>query len=183
MSTQYMDSVLVNRKFGWPGIFSGTFLFLAIEATFGVLGAAIFAAAANAPSTAASPNAGVGAGIWMVVLTIIALYFGGKLASTYSATGTRIAGMYAGLVTYGVSIFAAFLIAAMASFASGPASAHAGILGAASATNSIIPVGYWLFAAMILGMASAAFGGIHGAMTSGIRKMEQRATTETKRVA
>jgi hypothetical protein len=34
--------VPVSRGFLWSGIFSGTFLFIAIEVTFGVLGAAIF---------------------------------------------------------------------------------------------------------------------------------------------
>jgi hypothetical protein len=184
MSTQYADysSVVVNRKFVWPGIFSGAFLFLAIEATFGVLGAAIFGSATSTAPNAASTSIGIGAGIWMVVLTIIALYFGGRLASTYSATATRNAGMYAGLVTFGVSIFAAFLVAALTSLATGAMAAHAGVAGAASATNFIILSGYWLFAAMILGAIAAGWGGIHGAMTTGLRTIE-RTTTETKRVA
>jgi hypothetical protein len=181
MSTQYADYSLaiVNRKFAWSGIFSGTFLFLAIEATFGVLGSAVFHSALKTSSaSAASPNIGVGAGIWMVVLSIIALYFGGRLASTYSATATGNAGMYAGLVTYGVCILVAILVAALVSLACGAAAARAG----STVPNFIIPSRYWLSAAMVLGMIAAAVGGIHGTITSGLRTME-RAITETKRVA
>ena len=181
MSTQLADysSVLSNRKPAWAGIFSGTFLFLAIETTFGVLGASIFSSAGAGMS--------IGAAIWMVVLTIIALYSGARLASSYSATGARNVGIYAGLVTYGVSVFAAFLTAGLWFFTFGPPSAHAGAAG--MAMPYLIPAGYSLSAAMILGMIAAAIGGIHGAMTGGPRSMERTTersterTAETKRVA
>lgn len=131
------------RFFSWSGIFAGTFLFLAIEATFGTLAAAIF----GTPYTAGSIN--IGFGIWMVILSIIALYFGGKLASKISGTITRNIGMYAGLVTFGMSLFATILVMGFG----GPVRAIF-LLGVA---------GYWIFAALVLGMIAAAIGGTHGA--------------------
>jgi len=48
-ATQYTDypTAPVSRVFSWSGIFVGTFLFLAIEATFGVLGIAVFTSTAG----------------------------------------------------------------------------------------------------------------------------------------
>ena len=45
----------------------------------------------------------------------------------------------------------------------------------------IIIGGYWLFAAMVLGMIAAASGGIHGARMDRLERPER--TIETKRVA
>ena len=97
MSTQYVEypAVPAPRTFSWSGIFAGTFLFLAIEATFGILGVAIFGTIH--PGAPVVPIIGVGIGIWMVILSIIALYFGGKLASKLSGAFNRNLGMYAGL--------------------------------------------------------------------------------------
>lgn len=131
------------RFFSWSGIFAGTFLFLAIEATFGTLAASIF----GTPFTAG--HISIGFGIWMIVLSIIALYFGGKLASKLSGTITRNIGMYAGLVTFGMSLFASVLV-----MGSGGPVRMAFLLGIG---------GYWIFAALVLGMIAAAIGGTHGA--------------------
>lgn len=182
MSTQYTEFSVANRQFSWPGIFSGTFLFLAIEATFGMLGVAIFVSAVSHAANPANRGIGIGAGIWTVVLSIIAFYFAGKLASTYSATTTRNAGMYAGLVTYGMSVFTTLLIGAF--MVGNPVTP--GVSGyPLNVLDFIVAGGYWLFAAMFLGMIAAASGGIHGAMTSGLRRTVERSsdTATTKRVA
>lgn len=167
------------RGFSWTGIFAGTFLFLAIEATFGVLGVAIFATAAspNSPNPV-GPGISFGAGIWMVVLSIIALYFGGKLASKLSGSITRNIGMYAGLVTFGMSIFATFLIAALTlgSTALGVAT----VTGALRVADLLIYGGYWLFVALVLGMIAAASGGMHGAWVSEQRSVTSDRSDESK---
>jgi len=175
-ATQYTDypAVPVSQVFSWSGIFAGTFLFLAIEATFGVLGMAIFASAA-APHSANSIGTGVsvGAGIWMVVLSIVAAYFAAKLASTYSGATTRNSGLYAGLVTFGMCIFTTFVLTA---FAFGTVGARAG------ATHESSVGDYWLFVALILSMIAAAAGGVHGSMTGGLKAAPDR-IPDAKRVA
>ena len=184
MATQYTEypAVLVTHKFSWSGIFSGTFLFLAIEATFGVLGVAIFTAAINPRSAnPIGPGISIGSGVWMIVLTIIALYFAGKLASTHSATTTRNSGMYAGLVTFGMCVFASFLITSLT--LGNTFGRH--IVGESASgftvADFIIVGGYWLFAAMVLGMIAAASGGIHGSLVGSVQMPDR--TIETKRVA
>jgi hypothetical protein len=173
----------VISRLSWSGIFAGTFLFLAIEVTFGVLGVAIFTQAMN-PNAASpvSPGVSIGSGIWMVVLSIIALYFAGKLASRVSGSITRNAGMYAGLVTFGMCIFSSFLIMSLAlgnnfRFQSNMANAS----GAAIA-DFIIVGGYWLFAALVLGMIASASGGIHGSISAGAGQTTEQ-VVETKRAA
>lgn len=179
MATQFTEypAAPVQRSFSWTGIFAGTFLFLAIEATFGVLGAAIFASAAN-PLSANPVGAGVatGFGIWMVVLSIISLYFAGKLAARLSGAPTRNLGMHAGFVTYGMSVFTTVLVLALVTGAT-----VAGGTGLANESNVrvagiLTTGGYWTFIAMVLGMFAAAMGGMHGASSGGLR-----VTTSTTR--
>ena len=166
MATQYTEYPVtpVPRMFSWTGIFAGTFLFLAIEATFGILGVAIFTSATN-PNAAnpVGPGISSGVGIWMVVLSIIALYFAGKLAGRLTGANTRNMGMYAGLVTFGMCIFTAALISALTlgSTVSGTNGIEA--VNPVRLADILTTGGYWLFIALVLAMLSAAMGGIHGA--------------------
>jgi hypothetical protein len=63
-----------DRGLSWSAVFGGTFVFLAIEITFGILGMAVFASA-TAPATGNAVTGGIsaGIGIWAVVLSVIAL--------------------------------------------------------------------------------------------------------------
>jgi len=166
MATQYTEypTVSLPRSFSWTGIFAGTFLFLAIETTFGVLGAAIFGSATNpAAANPIGPGVSAGLGIWMVILSIIALYFAGQLAGRLAGANTRNMGMYAGLVTFGMSVFSAILITALTLM--GTVGGTTGIAVASPyRLDSIVTTGgYWLFVALVLAMFSAAMGGIQGA--------------------
>jgi uncharacterized membrane protein YgcG len=182
MATQFTEysAIPMSRKFSWSGIFAGTFLFLAIEVTFGVLGMAIFNSVGRSTINSITVGMSPGAGIWMVVLSIIALYFAGKLASSQSASATRNAGMYAGLVTFGMCIFTALLMIFPEFGMSGSTLVIAGATARASA-GVAVSTGYWLFVTLVLGMIAAASGGIHGSMTAGTRTVER--TVDTKRAA
>ncbi len=174
MSTQYFERpvIPVSRGFSWSGIFSGTFLFIAIEVTFGVLGAAIFGlplAGARNP---------VGIGIWMVILSIIALYFAGKLASKVSGAVTRNMGMYDGLVTFGMCIAASVLLVVSALGTS-----PGGAVMSTRIAGATIAGGYWLFAALVLAMISAGSGGIHGAWKSEQRTPPVETAAEPRKIA
>jgi hypothetical protein len=131
--------------FSWSSVFAGTFMFLAIEVTFGMLGWAIFAPVHQANGLSA------GSGIWMIVLSIIALYFGAKTAAHFSGEARRLNGLYYGLVTFGLSVFSSILIASMAT-GSAPTSARA-LFDAVGANAG------WLFVTLILGGIAAAIGG------------------------
>jgi hypothetical protein len=189
MATSFTEypTIPVQRAFSWSGIFAGAFLFLAIEATFGILGAAVFASVAN-PASAHPLGAGIrtGAGIWMVVLSIISLYFAGKLASRLSGAPTRNLGMHAGFVTFGMCILTTVLVTGVVLV-----STVGGITNIGASAPHMIHVltkgGYWLFITFVLAMTAAALGGIHGA-TSGEKRVASPSTTsrtaaEEKRVA
>lgn len=159
----------------WGSVFAGCFMFLAIEVTFGLLGLAIFASAAN-PNTA-HPVGGMstGIGIWTIVLSIIALYFAGKTATRLSGATTRTSGIYHGLVTYGMSIFAAILIAALSVGSTVAGNANLGRIGGNTMDSVITTSGWWLFFACLLGMIAAAIGGSHGSL--GEQRVSATATT------
>lgn len=187
MSTsQIVAEVPSSRAFNWswPGIFAGTFVYLAIESTFGLLGAAIFSSASTpAAGVPTSPAASTGFQVWMVVLSIIALYFAGKVSSKLLYTAAdRNLGMYHGLVTFGMTIFSTVLIVALAS------------AGTTVYTSAVMPtriagmagfIGaggeWWLFAAFILSMIAAAAGGMHG--VGRVRGLVGERTVTTRRVA
>ncbi len=146
----------------WSGIFAGTFVFLAIELTFGVLGMAVFASSAT--PTAAHPVTGMstGIGIWMIVVSIIALFFAGRTAGHLSSAYRQLTGLYQGLVTFGMSCFAAVLITSMAlTSTAGPSVNPAN--PALYPTNSLLDIaangGWMLWIAMLLGGIAACMGG------------------------
>jgi hypothetical protein len=138
------------RRIGasWSSIFAGTFLFLAIESTFVLLAMAIF------PSMRTAGTLAIGPGIWMIILSIIALYFGAKAAGHLSGEARKLDGMYYGLVTFGMSIFSSLLIANI-------------ILGNTTTGEAALPKivtanALWLFVTLILGGISAGIGGSQG---------------------
>ena len=160
MADGYIDSRIRSRM-SWPAIFAGTFVFLAIEVTFGVLGTAIFASAANPASTHPVSGMSAGIGIWLVILSIIALYFGGRAAAALSGTIDSHTGMYHGLVTFGVSVFTSVVVGAMVlgTTTLAPATRAANAAGPATVSDYVATAGYWLFVALLLGMIAAAMGG------------------------
>lgn len=180
MATQYTEypSVPLHRAFSWTGIFAGTFLFLAIEVTFGVLGVAIFGSATN-PVSRNPIGFGVsaGIGIWMVILSIIALYCGGKLSGRLTGATTRNMGMYAGLVTFGMSVFTAILVTAFALISTVGGSTGISYASPYRLDSIVTTGGYWLFVALVLAMFSAAMGGIHGADRGNRGRMMTTGTT------
>jgi len=178
MATQnYELTAPIGREthFSWASIFAGTFVFLAIEVTFGVLGSAIFASA-SAPRTATPLNGGTGwgLGIWMVILSIIAVYFGAKTAGKLSHAMDRTRGMYQGLVVFGMSIFTSILVLALAVGSSAPGTLNPQAYRPATVADVVANGGYWLFVALVLSMIAAAIGGSHGAQEKELPPVERR---------
>lgn len=187
MATPYIEYPAVPARplFSWSGIFAGTFLFLAIEATFGILGVAIFASATNPRSpNPVGPGVSAGVGIWMVILSIIALYFAGKLSSKLSGSISRNTGMYCGLVTFGMCIFTSVLLTAMVLESTVSGTTGIAYSGPTRMADILTTGGYWLFVALVLAMISAASGGIHGARMGGdARPLSDRPSGDVRRAA
>jgi hypothetical protein len=166
------DAAIYRRPvLSWSALFAGCFIFLAIEATFGVLGMAIFASAANPAVTHPVAGMSTGIGIWTIVLTVIALYFAGNSAARVSGVADKTSGMYHGLVTYGMSIFATVLVLAI-TLGSTSVNVAPGSLRTATLASTIATSGWWLFIAMVLGFIAAGIGGSNGAAA------DQRAVEE-----
>lgn len=178
--------VVVDRDRGisWSSVFAGTFIFLAIEATFGILGTAIFASATS-PANGNAVTGGIswGIGIWAVVLSIIALYFGGRSAAVLSRTTNRHIGMYHGLVTFGMAIFTSLLITSMVLTGTVSGTANPANLGPARVADVLAVGGYWLFVALILGLIAACAGGHQGARGTDVHAIDQRDLGETRKIA
>ncbi|MGH9616250.1 MAG: hypothetical protein ACRD28_05850 [Acidobacteriaceae bacterium] len=169
-TTQFTDYPVIpaRRFFSWSGIFAGTFVFLAIEGTFGILGTSIFG------------GTGIGIQIWMIILSIIALYWAGKTSSKLLIRDRNL-GMYHGLTTFGMSIFATVLIVEMTlGGALGLTTARFGSLAGYITSGGE----YWLFVAFVLSMIAAAIGGMHGvATTTTVATASQERTTTTRNIA
>lgn len=163
------------RNFSWSGIFAGTFLFLAIEATFGTLGAAIFASASN-PHAANPVGFGMtaGIGIWMVVLTAFSMYFAGRLSALISGARSRAEGLRSGLVTFGMSIFATILVIAITLGSTMGGTTGLSYAAPTSVANLLTVTGYWTFVTLIVAMITSASGGAHGARRSGPQRVMDR---------
>src|SRR4051794_17786669 len=91
------------KRISWPAVFAGLIIALAVELVLSVLGISIGATAVN-PLTAdqsAAQGFGIGAAIWLIVVTIISLFIGGWVAGRLSGFARSTEGLLHGLVTWG----------------------------------------------------------------------------------
>jgi hypothetical protein len=95
---------VVHHPFGhisWSAVFAGAVIALAVQLVLTLIGAAIGLATLN-PASGDSPSAnalGVGAGIWLVVTSILSLLIGGYIGARLSNARN---GWLHGLTTWGV---------------------------------------------------------------------------------
>jgi len=89
----------------WSAIFAGTVITLVIQITLALLGIGIGFSTIN-PATEAVPVGmalGIGSVIWWLLISIVALYFGGWTASRLAGIHSRLSGMMHGLITWGMT--------------------------------------------------------------------------------
>jgi hypothetical protein len=94
----------------WGAIWAGMFTFVAIWSVFGLLGEAIFASAASPNAVAPVSGMSVGMGIWSVILTIIAMYVGGRVTGSLAGVVTRHEGSLYGMTMFGLSVIATIVV-------------------------------------------------------------------------
>lgn len=153
---RYPSGVPVIRSGApWGAIWAGVFSFMAIWSVFGLLGAAIFSSAGNM----AHPSTGIGwgMGIWSVVLTMIAMFVGGRVTARLSGAWTRSEGAIAGMTMFGLAVVSTLLIVVL----TGAASGNAAAAGAPYLIGVISPVGWFGWFALLLGWL-CAMGGAAG---------------------
>jgi hypothetical protein len=150
----------------WGAIWAGVFSFVAIWSVFGLLGAAIFSSAApGGEMIAGSKGIGTGMGIWSIVLTMIAMFVGGRVTSHLGGVTNRGDGVICGMTMFGLAIISTLGIVVL----SGVASSNGTAAAAPFIVSAFAAIGWFGFAALFLGW----LGAIGGA--SSVRRVESQA--------
>ncbi len=157
------DAVTVVRgRTDWGAIWGGVFTFVAIWSVFGALGLAIFASAANPNAAAPVGGMSVGLGIWIVVLTIIAMYVAGRETGRLAAVDNRHDGLIHGMIMFGLSVVAAMILTVLGGNTLSGGSGVAGNPHSPYILTVISDIGWIGFAALILGWLAAMGGASSG---------------------
>lgn len=167
---EYRNEIIRNPRTDWGAVWSGVFTFVAIWSVFGALGFTIFAAAAN-PS-AANPVTGMGAGIgvWVVILTIIAMYVAGRETSHSDSITNRHDGIRHGMIMFGLSVVSALVLTAFGGTAINTGTSFTAVTHSSYLLGVFAGIGWIGFVALFLGWL-AAMGG--ASMTIPARSQSQ----------
>ena len=95
----------IHRRISWAAIFGGVIMIVVVQLVFSLLGAGIGLGTVNvnAGSTPDASSFGIGAGVWWVVSSCIALMFGGYVAAWLAGIEIRFDGVLHGLVAWGIA--------------------------------------------------------------------------------
>jgi hypothetical protein len=94
-----------HRRISWAAIFAGVILAVVLQLLLSTLGAGIGLGTVNvnAGTTPDSGSIGIGAGVWWIISSCIALLFGGYAAGWLAGIEIRFDGIMHGLVTWGLA--------------------------------------------------------------------------------
>lgn len=150
----------VGRPSEWGAIWAGVFAAAAIWSVFGLLGASIFRVSGGG---AATPW---GMGIWSIVLTMIAMYVGGRVTGHLMGLESRRDGVSCGTTMFGLAAVCAAVLIILAGGASGASSA---IVSGPYLAGVISGAGWFGFLALFLGWL-CAIGGATSARQPAVRE-------------
>lgn len=124
-----------HRRISWAAIFGGVILVVAVQLLLSLLGAGIGLGTVNTNlgSTPTASSLGIGAGVWWVVSSCIALGLGGYVAAWLAGIEIRFDGVLHGLITWGIATLLTIylLTSAIGGIIGGGFSALGGIASAA----------------------------------------------------
>lgn len=163
-------SVAAGPQTPWGAIWSGVFTVAAVWSVFGLLGASIFDVSAGGST---SPW---GMGIWSIVLTMIAMYVGGRVTAHLANLQERGDRIMSGMTMFGLSAVSAAVLVILAGAVSGSSSAA---VSGPYLASVITTVGWFGFLALFLGWLCA----IAGATTAGRTVVRESATVHDIRNA
>lgn len=134
-TTTTMASGPHHHRISWGAIFGGVTLVVTIQLLLSLLGAGIGldTVNTNAGSTPDASSLGIGAGVWWVIASVIALAFGGAAAAWLAGSERRWDGLLHGLITWGIATLLTvwLLSSAIGGIIGGGASALGGLASAA----------------------------------------------------
>jgi len=124
-----------HRRISWAAIFGGVILVITVQLLLSLLGAGIGLGIVdvNGGATPSSSTLGIGAGLWWVVSSCIALFAGGYAAAWFAGIDSRFDGVLHGIVTWGIATLVTFwlLTSAIGSIIGGGFSALSTIVSTA----------------------------------------------------
>ena len=125
----------IHSRISWAAIFAGAILVVAVQLLLSMLGAGIGLGTVNvnAGSTPDASSFGIGAGVWWVVSSIVALGFGGYVTAWLAGVELRWDGTLHGLITWAMAtLFTIYLLSsAIGGIIGGGFSALGGVASAA----------------------------------------------------
>ncbi len=104
-ATTRTETSHVHRRISWAAIIGGVILVLAVQLLLSLLGAGIGLGTVNTTggTTPNATNFGLGAAVWWVLSSVIALGFGGYVSAWFAGIEIRWDGVLHGLVTWGIA--------------------------------------------------------------------------------
>lgn len=154
-----LENATIFTRPNWGAIWAGVFTFIAIWAVFGTLGLGIFGS--MTAGSAAAVGGSVGMAIWAVVLTVIAMFFAGRITGFLAGSANSRDGAMHGVVMFGLAVVSALIML----FMGGAAYASAAVAASVHRVYLLDIFSYpgWpLFIALFLGWL-AAMGGASAA--------------------
>lgn len=116
------------RRISWPALFAGLVVVLVVQLFLGTIGLSIGAGTIN-PVTQNAPfqGLGIGAGIWLTLSTLVALFAGGWVAGRAAHVLDRTDAALHGFLTWGLATLVTTYL--MTTIVGGLVSGAAGVLG------------------------------------------------------
>jgi hypothetical protein len=128
----------IHRRISWAAIGGGVVLVVVLQLLLSLLGAGVGLGTvnANAGSTPTASTLGIGAGLWWILSSCIAIGVGGFVAAWFAGVEIRLDGVLHGLVTWGIATLVTFwlLTSAIGSVIGGGFSALGSVASAAGSS-------------------------------------------------
>lgn len=104
-TTMLSGGAHIHRRISWAAIFGGVILVVVVQLLLSTLGAGVGFGTVNvnAGTTPDAGSLGLGAGVWWIISSCIALFFGGYAAAWLAGIELRFDGVLHGLVTWGLA--------------------------------------------------------------------------------
>ena len=104
-TTALGGGVHTHRRISWAAIFGGVAIVVVVQLLFSLLGAGVGLGTVdtNAGSTPTASSLGIGAGLWWLISSCVALAFGSYVAAWLAGVEIRFDGVLHGLVTWGIA--------------------------------------------------------------------------------
>ncbi len=95
----------IHRRISWAAVIGGVVLVVVLQLLFSLLGAGVGlnTVNTNAGSTPMASTLGIGAGIWWILTSCLAIGVGGFVAAWFAGVEMRFDGVLHGLVTWGIA--------------------------------------------------------------------------------